>query len=121
MGYGPKSIFEPVSEYYKNHPKLPIIHQAFNIIFNILPRAQGRTAPSELVGDFISLYPSISRDPVQPHSVSGRDIIPRLLALSYQSRRCFGSLECFQSRLAIRANTNIFLWPILSFNFINTG
>ena len=45
-----------------------------------------RTAPYELVGDFISSYPSISTDPVQPHRVPGRDIIQRFLALSYQNR-----------------------------------
>jgi hypothetical protein len=33
-----------------------------------------RAEPStcELVGDFVSSYPSMSRDPIQPHSVPGR-------------------------------------------------
>ena len=46
-----------------------------------------------------------------PYSAPVRDTIPRFLALSHQWRRCFGSLKCFQSRLNIRANTNLFLWP----------
>jgi hypothetical protein len=46
------------------------------------------------------------------------DIIQRLLALSHQGGRCFGILKRLQSRLAIRANTDVFLWPILGFNFI---
>jgi hypothetical protein len=49
------------------------------------------------------------------------DIFQRLLALSHQGRRCFGSLKRLQSRLAIRANTNLFLWPILGFSLINAG
>jgi len=65
--------------------------------------------------------PACPGTPVQPHSVPGRDIIQHLLALSYQRRHCFGSLKCFQSRLTIRANTNIFLWPVLSFSFMDTG
>jgi hypothetical protein len=51
----------------------------------------------------------------------GRDIIQRLLALTYQRRRCLGSLKRFQSRLAIRADTEVFLWPILGFNFMSAG
>jgi len=50
-----------------------------------------RTVPCELVGDFISSHSGMSRDPTQPHSVSDRDIIQSLLALSSQRRRCFGS------------------------------
>jgi len=50
-----------------------------------------RTVPCELVGDFISSHSGMSRDPIQPHSVSDRDIIQRLLALSSQRRRHFGS------------------------------
>jgi len=48
-------------------------------------------------------------------------IIQCLSALLYQWRCCFGSLKCFQSRLAIRANTDIYLWSTLNFNFINAG
>jgi hypothetical protein len=44
----------------------------------------------------------------------------RLLALTYQRRR-LGSLKRFQSRLAIRADTDVFLWPILGFNFMSAG
>ena len=51
----------------------------------------------------------------------GRDVIQRILALSYQWRRCFGSLKGFQSRLTIRANTNILLSPNIRLNFIYTG
>ena len=96
-----------------------VIHQAFNLVIDIPSRdSNGRlrsnkrlsgAAPCELEGDFISTYPGLSKDPVQPHGVPGRDIIQRLLALFSQWRRCFGSLVCFQSRLAIRASTNISL------------
>ena len=41
-------------------------------------------------------------------------------ALSYQWRH-FGRLKGLQSRLTIRANTNVFLWPSISLIFINTG
>jgi hypothetical protein len=51
----------------------------------------------------------------------GRDIIQHLLALTYQRRRCLGSLKRFQGRLAIRANTDVFLWPILGFNLMSAG
>jgi hypothetical protein len=50
-----------------------------------------------------------------------RDIIQRLLALTYERRRCLGSLKRFQSRLAIRADTEVILWPILSFNLMSAG
>jgi hypothetical protein len=48
----------------------------------------------------------------------GRNIIQRLLALTYQRRR-HGSLKHFQSRLEIRADTDVFRWPILGFNFMS--
>jgi hypothetical protein len=51
----------------------------------------------------------------------GRDIIQRLLALTYQRSRRLGSLKCFQSRLAFSADTDVFLWPILGFNFMSAG
>ena len=70
-----------------------------------------RTISCGLVGNLIPSYPSMSTDPIQPYGVPGRDTIQHLLALLYQWRRRFGSLKSFQSRLAIRANTNIFLWP----------
>ena len=95
------------------HYQILVIHSAFNLISDILPRPHqrrlrsykllNRTALCELVGDFISLYPGTSRDPIKQHSVPGRDIIQSLLALSYQKRRCFGNLKCFQSCLVIRA------------------
>jgi hypothetical protein len=40
--------------------------------------------------------------------MSGKDIIQRLLALTHQRKR-LGSLKRFQSRLAIRANTDLYL------------
>jgi hypothetical protein len=49
-----------------------------------------------------------------------RDIIQRLLALTYQRRR-LGGLKHFQSCLAIRVDTDVFLWPILGFNFMSAG
>ena len=79
-----------------------------------------RTVSCELVSNLISSYPSMSVDPIQPHSVLGRDIIQFLLALSYQWRCRFGSLKSFQSHLAVRANTNIFLLPNVQLNFIVT-
>jgi hypothetical protein len=51
----------------------------------------------------------------------GRDIIQHQLALMHQRRRCLGSLKRFQSRLAVRADTDVFLWPILVFNFMSAG
>jgi len=107
-----------------------VIHIAFYLSFYILPRdSQGwlrsykilnRTVSCELVGSFISSYPSKSRDPIQSHYAPGRDI-QCLLALSYQWRHCFGSLKGFQSQMTITANTNILLWPCIRLNFINTG
>lgn len=86
-----------------------VIHPAFNLVTDIPPRnpkgrlrsnkRQSGAAPCELAGDFISTYPGLSRDPVQPHGVPGRDIIQRLLTMFYEWRR-FGGLKCFQSRLA---------------------
>ena len=80
-----------------------------------------RAVPCELVCNFISSHPSMSRDPIQPHSVPGRDIIQRLLALLYQWRRCFGGLKNSQSRLAVGAYTHVFLWSNSCLNFISTG
>jgi len=60
-----------------------VIHPALYLSSYVLPRdPQGRltsnktlnkTVSSKLVGNFISLYPSMTRNPVQPHSVLGRD------------------------------------------------
>jgi hypothetical protein len=70
-----------------------IIHPVFNLISHILPRdPQGqlrsykllsRTASCELIGDFVSLYPSMSRDPIQPHSVPGRGVVCDHIYISY--------------------------------------
>ena len=65
-----------------------------------------RTVSCKLVGDFVSLYPSVFRDPIQPHCMLGRDIIQHLLALLNQWRHCSGNLWSFQSRLAVGANTH---------------
>jgi hypothetical protein len=112
------------------HYQMLAIHTAFYLSFYILPRdLQGRlrsckilnsTVSCGLVGSFISSYPSMSRNPIQSHYAPGRDI-QCLLALSYQWRRCFGSLKSFQSRVTITANTNVLLWPSIHLNFINTG
>ena len=80
-----------------------------------------RNVSCKFVGIFISLYLSMSRDPVQSHYVLGTDIIQCLLAMLHQWRHWFGSLKGFQSHLTIRENTNIFLWPNIRLNFINTG
>ena len=86
------------------HYETLVIHPAFYLIFDILPRDPlrsykllNRTAPSELVGDFISLYPSMSTDTIQSHSVLDSDIIQHLLTLSYQWR-CFASIKSFLSK-----------------------
>ena len=86
-----------------------VIRPACNRIIDILPRVSkgwlrsykllSGAAPCELVGDFISIYPCMSSNPVQPHSVLVRDIIQHLLALLHQWRHCFGSLKSFQSLL----------------------
>jgi len=93
-------------------------HPAFHLSSYIPPRDHqerlwsnkplNRAVPCELVGDFISSHSDMPRDPIQPHIVSGGDIAQHLLVLSYQRRRRFGSLKCFQDRLTIRANTFLF-------------
>ena len=98
-----------------------VIHPACNLITGILPRvSKGRlrsykllsgAAPCKLVGDFISIYPCMSRDPVQPHSVPARDIIQHLLSLLYQWRHCFGSLKSFQSLLLSEQIVTYFSGP----------
>ena len=82
---------------------------------------QNRATPRELIGDLISSYTSVLGDPKEPHYMPGRDIVQRLLALLNQNRRCSNGPEFFQRRLTIRANTQVFLRPILKLNFVNTG
>ena len=82
-----------------SHYQMLVVHSAFNLISDIMPwdppRGQlrsykllNRTTPGQLVGDFISSYPIMSRDPIQPHSAQGRDIIQCLFTLLYQLRHC---------------------------------
>jgi hypothetical protein len=62
-----------------------VVHPAFNLVVDILIRdTKGRirsykllsgAVPCVLVDIFISIYHGMSRDPVQPCSVLGRDII----------------------------------------------
>ena len=102
---------------------------AFYLSSCFLPRdVQGRlrsnkllnwTVSCKLVGNLISSNPNMSMNPIQPHSVLGGDIIRFLLALSYQWS-CFVSPKSFQSHLAVKANTNIFLLPNVQLNFIVT-
>ena len=90
-----------------------VVHPAFYRPFYVLRRGpQGRfrsyellnrTVSCELVRDFVSSYPSMSREKIRFYCVPGRDIIERLLALSYQWRGCC-SLKSFQSRMTIRVN-----------------
>jgi len=51
----------------------------------------------ELFGDFISSHLGMTRDPVQPHSVPGRDVIQCLLALSYQGRLVLAGWSAFRA------------------------
>ena len=125
-------ILEPVSEYYWDLTTLLNAGYPTGILSFFLYSAwrPARMAQvqqtfelnclSRTVGNFISSNPSISMDPIQPHSVLGGDIIRFLLALSYQWSSCFVSLKSFQSHLAVKANTNIFLLPNVQLNFIVT-
>ena len=112
-----------------SHHQMLVIHPFYPSIYVLPTDPQGqlrsykllkRTVSCELVGVFISLHLSVSRDPVQSHYVPGRDIIQRLSAMLCQRRR-FGSLKGFQSHLTIGENTNVFLWPSICLNFINKG
>jgi len=76
-------------------------------------KSQNRGAHCELVGDFIFLYSNMSRNPEQPHCMSGRNIIQRLLALMDRWRRCSDGLKSFQTRQTIRADIHIFLRSVL--------
>jgi hypothetical protein len=73
------------------------------------PTNFGTAVPCELVGNLITSYPSMSRDPIQPHCMLSRDIIQCLLALLDQWRRSDG-LKTFQSRLTIRKH----MWYCIS-------
>jgi len=61
-------------------------------------RLQSRAASCEPVGDFVSSYPSMARDPIQPHRMAGRDIIQCLLGLLNQWKHSTGP-KSFQSHL----------------------
>ena len=97
------------------HYQVLVFHPAFNLIIGIQPRdPQGRLWSYKLQVEppLTSLSPiSFPRIPTCPGTQysptvrCNRDIIQCLLALLYQWRHYFGSLKCFQSRLAIRANT----------------
>jgi hypothetical protein len=52
-----------------------------------------RTVSCELVGDFISSYPIMLRDPVEPHCVPGRDIIQRDMGVTEYGMLPFEGLE----------------------------
>jgi len=69
-----------------------------------------KTVSCELVRNIVFSYPSMSRDPTRPYCVPGKDIIERLLALSYQRKRCCGSLKSVQCGMTIRANIDLLLW-----------
>ena len=106
-----------------------VIHPAFYLSY-ILPRdPQGWPRSNKLLNvtiycelsNFISSYPSMPKEPIQPHNMLGGDIIQCLLALLYQWKRCSGGLECFQSCLAVRANTHQLLWSTIRLNFISAG
>jgi hypothetical protein len=56
----------------------------------------------------------MSRDPVEPHNILGRDIIQHLLALLNQQRCCSSGLKWFQCSLTVGACTYMFLSGILS-------
>ena len=83
-GLGPEISFEPVSEYYKVHAKLPNAGHAHSIVsfFYVLLRdPQGWLRSYKR---FVSSYSSMSRDSVHTHYMPGRSIIRCLLALSYK-------------------------------------
>ena len=113
------------------HYHMLVIYPAFNLFPYILPRnPQGRlwsnkvvnsSVCCELVGNFISSRPRMSRDTKQPHSLLGGNVIQRILAMLYKWGRLFSGLKGFQSRLTVRTNTNIFLWNRIRLNFMSTG
>ena len=68
-----------------------VIHLVCNLIIDTLPRVPkwwlrsykllSGAASCELVSDFISMYLSMSRNPIEPHCVPVRDTIQHLLTL----------------------------------------
>jgi len=107
-----------------------VVHPAFYFFSYILPwDPQGQFRSNKLVKsalscrlirNFSSMYPRVFRDPEQSHRIPGENVIQHLLALLYQWWRHFGSPKGYQSCQAIKANTNIFLWPSIHLNFVNT-
>jgi len=81
---------------------------------------QSRTALCELIGNLITSYSGMPREPGKPNRVPGRDVIQCPLALLYQMRGS-DDLKSFQGRLTIRADAHISPWSILKLNFISTG
>jgi len=61
----------------------------------------------------------MSKDPIEPHNMLGRDIIQRLVALLDQWRHS-DSHKSFQIRLTIRADTHVLLLFTLKLIFMNT-
>jgi len=83
-------------------------------------KPQSRAAPRELIGDFITSYSSMSRDPKEAYHMPDRDIIQRPLALVNQRRRS-NSLKGFQGRQTVGADTHLSLQSILRLYLICTG
>ena len=101
-----------------------VIHPAFFLSYVLSRDPQGwlrsnkllnRTISCELLGYFIPLYPSMSTDPIQPHSLPGREIIQHLWHC------CTSGDTVLATGRAVRANTCIFLWSNIHLNFTNTG
>ena len=109
------------------HYHMLVIYPAF-YLSHILPRDPqvwfrskrlvNNIVSCELVGNFISSYPRMTRDPKHPHSMPGGNVIQRHLALLYQWWRCISSLKGFQNRLTVRASTYfsdlVFVWISLT-------
>jgi hypothetical protein len=120
-----------VSEESPVHYRMLTVYPAFHLSSYILSRDhQGwfrsnkllkSNVSCELAGNFISSYPRISRDPKQPYTMPGGNIIQHLLVLLYQWRRYFGSLKGFQSHLNVTANANVYFGPSIHLNFMRTG
>jgi len=86
----PRSILEPVSDYYPGRPVLvnkpstePFPCIAFRDSQGRLTskKSQSRATPCETIGDLGTPYSSMSGDPVDPHHMPGRDVVERLLTL----------------------------------------
>jgi hypothetical protein len=97
----PMLVFQPASYHYSYN-----MHRVLQR--RLRPnKLLNRSISCQLVGNFVSSYPIMSKDPIQPHSMLCGDNILRLLALLYQWRRSSGGLKDFYSRLAVRANTHV--------------